>query len=158
MIRIAISALALALGGCATVPAAPTTAAAETITYQTTACHGFCPVYTVSVGPDGRGTFTGVQHTALIGEHPVSATRAQAAAFAAALAPYRPASGETHLDSPDRCGTRYATDLPGVVVTWSRGGKLVVDYGCDMEANRAMFTALKTAPDALPIGDLTGKR
>jgi hypothetical protein len=159
MLRIATAAIALTLAGCATFPTSQSgTPAGETITYQTTACHGFCPLYTVAIAPDGTGVFTGAEHVAAVGERPVVATPAQAAAFTAALAPYRPASGETHLDSPDLCGARYATDLPGVIVSWSGGGKLVVDYGCDMQTNRAMFAALKAAPSQLPLADLVGKR
>jgi hypothetical protein len=152
---------AIMLAGCATAPGAPG-ARLETgaqLTYRTLPCHGFCPVYTVQVGLDGQGVFTGTEHTAVTGERRFTATPAQVADFFNRLQPYRPA-GDLVLDGREACAT-YATDLPGADVTWAGtggGAHLSYNYGCDREKHRAMADALRAAPAALPIADLIGKR
>ncbi|UYY57186.1 DUF6438 domain-containing protein [Sphingomonas sp. S2-65] len=129
------------------------------MTYATTVCHGFCPVYTVAVSADGASLFTGTSNTAVIGERRFRAAPAQAAKFFNRLQPYLP-TGELLLTGPDSCRT-YATDLPSVDVRWTGGagsGHLLYDYGCDRDEHRALAEALRDAPLALPLGGLIGKR
>lgn len=163
-------AAALALGGCATgqVGPRPTTAAPtagaprsqiQSLTYATTPCHGFCPVYSVTVAADGAGVFTGTRNTAVIGERRFTATPAQVAAFFDGLQPYLPV-GELLLAGPDSC-KMYASDLPSADVRWTGrpgAGHLLYDYGCDRDTHRALAEALRAAPQALPIAALIGSR
>jgi hypothetical protein len=157
---------ALALGGCATTGhvAGPPTAATQqqqiqSMTYATTPCHGFCPVFSVTVGADGTGVFTGTRNTAVTGVRRFTSTPAQTAAFFSRLQPYLP-TGELLLTGPDNCKI-YVTDLPSADVKWtgaSGSGHLLYDYGCDRDEHRVLADALRVAPQALPIAELIAKR
>jgi hypothetical protein len=160
--------LALGLGGCmqpgggaSPQAGAPVAIEADSITYETSPCFGACPVYAVTVRPDGHGTFNGKRFTAVNGERAFTLTRGQYDAFAGRLAPYRPQSGETrYAPGEPNCGLA-ATDMPSVDVTWTRaigdGQHLSFYFGCGMEEKRAMREALAHAPDALPIGEFIGR-
>lgn len=155
----------LALAGCAGTqgerPAgAPAPADAVAISYETSPCFGACPVYAVTVRPDGSGTFEGKRFTAAQGVRSFQAGPDGYRRFAAALAPYRP-QGERLLQ-PGRPGCENApTDMPGVDVRWSGAGgatdHLVFYGGCRM-GNEALAQAVKDAPEALPIAALIGDR
>src|SRR3546814_1765112 len=68
-------------------------------------CFGACPVYTVTVSPDGQGVFAGKRFTAVTGERTFALPRDAYDRFAAALAPYRPESGEVRYEmGSDNCG------------------------------------------------------
>jgi hypothetical protein len=159
-------AAALALGGCSTTrhQVGPQAAATlkpqlQSMTYTTTPCHGFCPVYTVTVAASGAGAFTGTSNTAMVGERRFTATPQQVANFFKLLQPYLPV-GELLLTGPDAC-KMYATDLPSADVRWTGGsgsGHLLFDYGCDGDEHRTLAEALRAAPQALPIAELIGKR
>jgi hypothetical protein len=163
-----IAAAALALAGCArdvegpgeTPPPVPIES--DSISYETGPCFGACPVYSVTVRPDGRGVFNGKRFTAVTGERSFQLSRAQYDAFAAQLAPYRPQSGEVrYAPGEPTCG-RAATDLPSVDIRWTRAigdsQALHFYFGCDMDKNSRMAEALGNAPDALPIEALIGER
>ncbi|WP_267395798.1 MULTISPECIES: DUF6438 domain-containing protein [unclassified Sphingomonas] len=157
---------ALALAACATTKhgakpqaAAPPRPHVESLTYATPPCHGSCLVYSLTIGADGAGTFTGFTNTAVIGERRFTATPAQAADFFNRLQPYLPV-GELLLAGPDAC-KMYATDLPSIDVTWTGGGDaghLLYDCGCNRDVHRTLAEALRDAPQALPIAELIGKR
>lgn len=156
----------LALSGCATIrhEAEPPAAASarsqiRSLTYATTPCHGFCPVYSVTVSADGVGVFTGMSNTAVLGERRFTATPAQVANLFAQLQPYLPV-GEVLLTGPDTC-KMYATDLPSVDIRWTGedgAGHLLYDYGCDRDAHRPLAEALRAAPQTLPIAELIANR
>jgi hypothetical protein len=149
-------AAALALPACATVP--PADGRAASISYETGPCFGACPVYRVTVNADGTGTFEGRRFTAVTGERRFALTPGQFRAFAAQLAPIRPASGDLRYSGPPLCRS-MATDLPSAEVTWRSGAgeqRLYFYYGCDMQRNRALAERLTAAPGLLPIGDLIG--
>lgn len=160
-----LAVLALAAGGCSRgerpAPGPVRVTQPERITYETGPCMGACPVYRLTIQPDGAGMFTGIRHTAQTGNFAIAATPAQARAFAAALAPYRPARGDRRIvpGSPE-CG-QAATDMPSVTIRWSGGaaGDQRLEYyrGCDMAANAAMAEALAGAPARLPIAALIGQ-
>lgn len=141
-------------------PPAVANAAANlaSISYSTSACFGACPVYAVTVTSDGRGTWEGQRFVAATGERAFAVTPAQFAAFASALARHRP-NGDRRLVTQGEC-RQFATDLDGVDVVWTdRAGRrdvLSAYFGCDMEANRAMFAELKAAIRALPVAALIG--
>jgi hypothetical protein len=153
----------LALAGCAHNNAGPKPIPVESdsITYETGPCFGACPVFSVTVRPDGSGVFTGKRFTAVTGEREFKLTPGQYAAFAARLAPYRPASGEKRYEG--QACHQLATDMPSVDVRWTRAigdsQALMFYFGCDMERNRAIADALGNAPDALPqLEPLIGPR
>lgn len=156
----------LALSGCATTgykvephAAAPARSQIRSLTYATTPCHGFCPVYSVTIAADGAGVFTGTSNTAVVGERRFTATPAQVASLFGRLQPYLRLR-EVLLSGPDSCKV-YATDLPSVDVTWTGdggGGHLLYDYGCDRDAHRALAETLRAVPKTLPIAELIGKR
>jgi hypothetical protein len=148
---------AVALAGCVH---HPVPRGGETISYATTPCHGTCPVYTVTLGPDGQGIFVGEQFTAVIGERRFQASAAQVAAFADTLARVRPARDREFGKGKGDC-EQVATDMSGVRVRWQGAlgsTSLSFYYGCrGAEASRVAGD-LRAAPDALPIADLIGKR
>ena len=153
------AALALLAGGCVTTPNAPIAIEGDSISYETGPCHGFCPVFRVSVSPDGSGTFEGRQHTAVTGERRFRISPEQYRAFAAQLAPLRPAEGSVRLEG-EGCA-QMATDLPSAEVTWysqiGNSQSLHLNYGCDREKNRATAERLRRAPSLLPIGEMIGR-
>ncbi len=164
---VTIMAAATALAGCAADGATGTDAETPppietaSITYETHPCFGMCPVYSVTVTPEGKGTFTGTRHTAVTGERSFTLTRAAYRTFADALAPWRPESGEVRYEmGSETCGASI-TDQPGVDVTWTDRARarrhLYFYYGCAHD-NQAIADALRSAPEALPIADLIGKR
>lgn len=154
------AALALLASGCMTVAdERPIAIESDAISYETGPCFGACPVFKVTVSPDGSGTFEGRQHTAVQGERAFRITPAQFRAFAAELAPLRPAEGVVRM-SGEACA-QMATDLPSAEVTWfsqignSQGYYFY--YGCDMEKNQAIAARLRRAPALLPIQAMIGR-
>jgi len=151
---------ACVLTGCAPMagPGTPPPAAPLSITYKTGACFGACPVYSVTVDGSGSGTFEGERFTSSAGKQSFALTPAQFDAFAGALARFRPRGEKLVQPGTPACGMA-ATDMPGVDIVWREGGRtdhLNVYFGCDMEKNRAMFDALRVAPNALAIQGLIG--
>ncbi|PXA97124.1 hypothetical protein DMC47_15480 [Nostoc sp. 3335mG] len=148
------------LGGCVmavgntTTEAPPVAIERETISYETSPCFGTCPVYRVTIHPNGSGVFEGRRFTKIVGTREFKATPAQYRAFAAKLEPYRPRRGE-RLIQPGQPGCDNApTDMPSVDVRWNeRSGAaqhLSFYYGCRMR-DQAMNEALRSAPNELPI-------
>ncbi|MBC9033041.1 hypothetical protein IAG41_11605 [Sphingomonas sp. JC676] len=159
--------VAVALGGCIPpgrpqAPGGPVPIEGDSITYETGPCFGACPVYSVTVRPDGSGVFTGKRFTAVTGERGFTLTRAQYDAFAGQLAPYRPASGGVRYAPGEPNCQNAPTDMPSVDVTWTRAigdsQHLYFYFGCGRTANPGMRDALGHAPDALPIAELIGAR
>ena len=161
MLKRVTSTLFLLVGaaGCTTVPDGPIAIESESISYETGPCFGACPVYRVTVSPDGSGTFEGRRFTAVTGERSFRITPDQYRAFAAQLAPLRPAEGSVRM-SGEAC-RQMATDLPSAEVTWfsqiGNSQSYYFYYGCDMERNRAIADRLTRAPQLLPIRELIGR-
>lgn len=158
---VAVAMAASGLAACASIGdpqrSQPVALESETIRYETAPCFGTCPVYAVMIMPDGKGTFEGRAHTAVTGIRSFQITPAVYRAFAAKLAPYRPASNETlYQPGTPNCGNA-PTDMPSVDIVWTErsGGRqhLNVYYGCGPQAMR---DALRDAPTLLPIGSLIG--
>jgi hypothetical protein len=132
----------------------------ESITYETGACFGRCPIYAVTVRADGTGRFEGHNFTAVTGARTFRLTRRQYRAFAARLAPHRPRGTVEITYNHPRC-RQPATDLPSAAVTWRQGrreDRLSFYYGCLDPGNAALAQALRSAPALLPIGDFIGAR
>lgn len=126
----------------------------ESISYETDACFGACPVYTVTARADGTGVFQGRRYTAVKGRRKFRVTPSQYRIFAAQLAPFLPRSGAVHYNGAPLCAA-MATDQASVDVKWHMpdGSERELDfyYGCDMDSKRAMAERLAKAPDLLPI-------
>ncbi len=141
-------------------PAAPIVRG-EMLRYTTSPCFGACPVYTVTVRPDGTGTFEGQRFTAVTGARDFRVTPAQYDAFLTRLAPYRPRSGTVRVaPGTPACG-QHATDMPSVEVQWDgKAGHRAFSYyfGCDRARSPGVADALGSAPDLLPIAALIGAR
>lgn len=174
---VAVMLLGLAVAGCrgiipesggAAPGAAPASSpprdAVTAIEYEAGPCFGKCPAYSFSVSSDGAGTFMGLDHTQVRGERDFRLTPAEFEAFAAALAPYRPAPETERSYAPGQPGCPMgATDLPSVSIRWeyadARTSQLGYNFGCHGEANRAMADALGNAPDLIPaLAPLIGAR
>ena len=157
--RLSIVAASVASCLAAIVPA--NAAAPESITYETGACFGACPVYTVTVRSDGSGLFEGRRFTAVTGRRTFRVTPGQYRAFVAQLAPLRPRRGVARYWGPPLC-SGMATDQASADVKWDMhdggGRELSFYYGCDMGARQAMVERLGNAPDLLPIGAFIGRR
>jgi len=146
-------------GGCVmavgntTTETAPVAIERETISYETSRCFGTCPVYRVTVQPDGTGVFEGRQFTKVVGTRDFRATPAQYRAFAARLQPYRPQGEQLIQPGQPGCG-QVATDMPSVDIRWNEmsgaSQHLSLYYGCRMH-DQAMNEALRSAPNELPI-------
>jgi hypothetical protein len=148
-------AAALSLSACARTEAPrPIPVEGDSITYETGPCFGRCPVFSVTIRPDGSGTFVGRNFTAVEGERSFKLSPADYAAFAARLQPYRPESGERRYSHGEKGCEQAATDMPSVNIRWTRAigdsQSLYYYYGCNAEANAAMADALGGAPDLLP--------
>jgi hypothetical protein len=151
--------LVLALAGCVTAPEGPIAIESDAISYETGPCFGACPVFRVTVRPDGTGTFEGRSNTAVTGERRFRVSPAQYAAFADHLAPLRPPEGSVRL-AGENC-RQVATDLPSVDVTWfsqiGNSQNYYFYFGCDREKNRAIAERLRRAPSLLPIREMIGR-
>jgi len=65
--------VALVVAGCgsgAPGPRAQEPGALRSIGYATLACYGTCPVYRVTIHPDGRGVYFGENHVRATGSRP----------------------------------------------------------------------------------------
>ncbi len=166
---IVVLGLGLALAGCVKPgsgpgpgPNRPVPIEADAIRYETGPCYGRCPVYAVTVRPDGTGVFEGKRFTAVTGERAFRLSRAQYEAFAARLAPLRPQSGQVRYAPGQKNCEPAITDASSVDVTWTRAigdsQSLHFYYGCRAEANRPIGQALGDAVEGLPIHDLIGER
>jgi hypothetical protein len=159
-----LSVVALGLAGCipaSRVPQGPMPIEGDSISYETGPCFGACPVYAVTVQPDGTGIFTGKRFTAVTGERRFTLSRAQYEAFAARLAPYRPATGEVRYSHGEANCANAPTDMPSIDIRWTRAigdsQGLYFYIGC-RRGNEAMAEALGGAVELLPVQEFIGAR
>jgi hypothetical protein len=132
---------------------APASAQVTSISYETTPCFGFCPIYRATVNADGSGLFEGREHSRVQGERRFRITRAQFRALVARLAPVRPARGDISYDDANRCqgAGRPPTDSSSVHISWTEGRRtqtLRFYTGC---RNPQVRRALDEARRLLPI-------
>lgn len=165
--RISVAAVALSVSACTMTDAAPEGAPMpierESITYSTEPCFGTCPVYSVTVTPEGEGVFKGKQHVATTGSQSFRIDSGTYRRFADHLATVRPREGDRNIShgEPD-CGNA-PTDMPSITVRWSSNTgaadqNLRLYLGCrSAEADR-VAAVLKAAPEMLPIAAYIGKR
>jgi hypothetical protein len=135
----------------------------EAITYETSRCSGDCPVFKVTVQPDGQGIFVGGRFTATPGNHLFWLTREDYRAFAAKIASYRPPSGSRQITNRHPGCENSATDMPSVTVTWqsARGDIRKFRYRGDCNnrnGDNPVAVAMRAAPHLLPIDVFVGWR
>ena len=155
------AAAALALSACAPTPhiagTAPIPYTQESIANSVGPCFGFCPVYTVSVAPDGTTIFDGTRHTALLGRKLGGVGPAAYARLATSLAAYRPATGTTTRTICDA----EASDLSDYHIVWTApdGTRTMLDHnkGCRSARNTALNALLDEAPQTLGIADVSAQ-
>jgi hypothetical protein len=151
MIKVLVcGALLVSLTGCAT-RLAPVEA--ETLTISRGACFGFCPVYRISATSSGIVEFTGVRHTAYLGNKQVQIGRDVVARLLAQLAPFRP----TAATLPFQCEATVS-DQSDYEVTWTAGTKpqpnsLTFNSGCHSVEGLKLRSILESAPAVLGVGD-----
>lgn len=144
-------------------PGTPVAIEREAVTYSTQPCYGTCPVYSVTMTPEGQGVFTGQQHTAVTGERRFTVGRPTAERFIEHLGAVRPASGDRRIEmgSVD-CGNA-PTDMPSIDVKWESdtgaAPQLLHYYrGCRSDEAQRVGAVLAAAPVLLPIAAFIGKR
>lgn len=151
-----ISMIAL-LSGCATAPAAPTPAAkVDTISFSAGRCFGTCPVYRVTIEPDGSGVLFPEKFTSVPGETRFTVTPQQYRRLRDSLAPFRPATGtKKNIGPGDPSCKRMATDMPGYRIVWDRAPQkpTQLDYygGCHDPQHTRLRAAIAAVPKLLNI-------
>ncbi len=142
------------LGGCTTARNADSTPGpapvADTISFSASACFGACPVYSVTVEPDGSAVLYPQKYTSVPGETRFTVTPLQYRKLRDSLAPFRPATGGEKRIEPGKACLRMATDMPGYTIRWTRKGRkdtqLYYYGGC----HDAQYTRLRAAIVTIP--------
>lgn len=148
------------LAGCATDQAEleQPTAVGDTIRFTAGPCFGTCPSYNLRVTPDGSGLIEPQRFTAIPGPTRFTVTPLQYRKLRTALAPFRPAQGTARRIGHGENCTRFATDMPGYVIEWTRGDaqstRLEFQSGC-MDPTygrlRATIAAIPKMLDVAPM-------
>lgn len=131
------------------------TLAGDSIRFSAGPCFGACPRYTLQVTPDGSGLIEPERFTAVPGPTRFTVSPLQYRRFRTALAPFRPASGTVRRIVHGENCTRFATDMPGYVIEWTRGNaqptRLEFQSGC-MDARYGKLRAtIASIPKMLDI-------
>lgn len=148
------------LAGCATeqTELEPPKTAGDTIRFSAGPCFGVCPSYSLRVTPDGSGLLEPERFTAVPGATRFTISPAQYRRFRAAVGQFRPPAGTVkRIGNGENC-TRFATDMPGYTIEWSRedttptrlefqSGCLDVSYG----KLRATIAAIPRMLDIAPM-------
>ena len=139
--------------------------AGDTIRFSAGPCFGSCPIYSLRVTPDGSGLLEPERFTAVPGATRFTVTRTQYRRFRAALTQFRPAAGTVRRIGHGENCTRFATDMPGYTIEWTRGGlpptRLEFQSGCLDPAYgklRATVAAIPRMLDIAPMVKPTPRR
>lgn len=128
----------------------PPKAPGDIIRFTAGRCFGACPAYSLRVTPDGSGLIEPERFTAVPGPTRFAVTQAQYRRLRASLSPFRPMTGTARRIAQGENCTRFATDMPGYVIEWTREGakptRLEFQSGC-MDAR---YGRLRTAIGAIP--------
>lgn len=155
-IKIWVAAGLLALTGCMAEQEGlePPKAPGDVIRFTAGRCFGACPAYTVQVSPDGAGLLTPERFTSVPGPTRFTISRVQYRKLLATLAPHRPAAGTVQKIDQKSC-TRFATDMPGYSVEWSRPGqpatRLDFQSGCMDPRYGKLRVAIASVPKILDV-------
>jgi hypothetical protein len=129
--------------------------AGDTIRFSAGPCFGMCPSYSLTVTPDGSGLLEPQRFTNVPGPTRFTVSAAQYKRFKAALLPYRPETGtEKRISHGENC-ERFATDMPGYTLEWTRAGakptKLDFQSGCMDARYGKLRTTIAAVPQMLGI-------
>ncbi|MGV3768833.1 MAG: DUF6438 domain-containing protein [Sphingobium phenoxybenzoativorans] len=146
----------LILSGCATAPKAEKPVAkADTIRFSAGPCFGVCPVYSVTVNPNGSGVLIPQRNTSVPGETRFAVTPLQYKRLRDAFAPFRPLTGKQKRIAQGENCQRAATDMPGYEIVWTRAGqdKTELDFysGCFDARYAKLREAVRAVPKILDI-------
>jgi hypothetical protein len=139
-----------ALSGCA-MPMGGDLQDVRAITLESTACYGPCPIFSITVDRDGKGTYLGKRFVAQKGQHDFTVTPAQFEAFRARLAPFRPESSVSY--GHDNCDGPLHTDDASAIVTWFDGARKTTlnwYFGCQQPGLAGRSQELHDAWQELP--------
>jgi len=127
----------------------------EIINYSTTECHGTCPIYSLSLSPDGKVIFNGLKYTNIQGIKEVKVTQETYNKIADQLNEYRPKTGESISDN--NCSKR-ATDHQFVNFVWlaKSGTETKFEHykGCMDESGRKLNSIIEQLPMELGVAEL----
>ena len=152
-----VTAVAALLAGCATVKdGSPAPApGADTIRFSAGPCFGFCPVYSVTVKPDGASLLTPERNTAVPGETRFTVAPSQYRRLRESVAAFRPKTGSEMRIGPGENCERVATDLPEYRIVWTQQGQddtqLSFYSGCFDERYAPLRAAIAALPQLLEI-------
>lgn len=150
MTKIAVVAASLlfALTGCSTVPLATPQVR---LTVARGPCFGFCPVYEIrTIGPD-RVEFSGIRHTAVLGQITKRVSREAVAETTGRLEAYRPTSTSSHFPCSNE-----VSDQALYTISWQAAGtavasQLTFNSGCQTTEGRALKAILDDLPRKLDL-------
>ena len=104
------------LAGCRADPRQAQVREPVSITFDHSACYGFCPDYKATVFADGRGLFVGRGHVKVKGTRAFAFSPAQFRALAAAVEPLRPERGSIPRSPTTECNVM---DGSSVTLIWT---------------------------------------
>lgn len=129
----------------------------QSVDFATTPCFGSCPVFTVRLFSDGKGTYEGQRFVAKKGVHEFTASPKQVEAFFDRLRPFRPQGAVGH--DHGNCAAPAHTDASSIDVVWRSGGgedSLHWNLGCRDPKLSAIQPNLQDAWKELPLDELVG--
>lgn len=134
----------------------------ETIVLSNSVCFGTCPVYRVTVGPDGHGVFEGEAHVAVIGRREFSIRPEAYRAFARHVEPLRPQGSAVSYHTGVAACMPASTDAPTTVIKWTHATgaaeqSFTLYHGCRSDRAVQLREIVREAPSLLPIGNYVGK-
>jgi hypothetical protein len=158
----------LVLGGCAPRQAAvPQSEAANdtsvgvgpAVALERTACFGRCPVYQISVSPDGVVSYEGKAHVRHLGPATGQISVEQVSFLVSELEKGGYFSFAPRYTPGDSACGRYATDSPAVITSVQSGGRakrIEHDYGCS-SAPGALVVLERRIDEVLGSSRWTGR-
>ena len=151
--------VALLAAGCGA--GAPEPGELRSVGYAALACYGTCPVYQVTIHPDGTGIYVGESRVRVTGSRRIRVSPETWRAVAARMGPYRPVGIDRVEDGSPRCGRGPIESLGGIRLVWTserRTDQLAVMRGCSNAEAARMVRDLEAIPAMLPIADLVGSQ
>lgn len=123
------------------------------VTISVGPCFGFCPVYEVTIRPDGTIDYVGQRHTMVLGDRRGRVGAATYRELMTDLSAFRPATGST---AQIECAVAVS-DTPSYTITWSEpsGRKTIATHqgGCSGGAGQRLDAVLEKLPDRLGIAE-----
>lgn len=129
------------------------TTPASTVSVSVGPCFGFCPVYGIAFDTEGTVRFSGIRHTAVLGERERKGDPAALRALDTELRRFRPAVGTSAIVE---C-TMAVSDTSSYTIIWSEpGGRQTTatsQNGCAAGPGRDLDAILKNLPQLVGVAD-----